>query len=51
MDVIYPCCAGLDVHQQTVVACTRIAGDSLPLQELRSFDSTTSGLLALCDGP
>ncbi len=26
MDVIYPRCAGLDVHKQTVVACARIAG-------------------------
>lgn len=25
MDVIYPRCAGLDVHKQTVVACVRIA--------------------------
>ncbi|RAR72955.1 hypothetical protein AX018_10741, partial [Paracidovorax anthurii] len=27
MEVIYPRCAGLDVHKQTVVACARIAGD------------------------
>ena len=31
MDVIYPRCAGLDVHKQTVVACVRIAGDGVPL--------------------
>jgi hypothetical protein len=49
MDVIYPRCAGLDVHKQTVVACMRIAGDGAPLQEVRTFDTTTSGLLALCD--
>ncbi len=49
MDVICPRCAGLDVHKQTVVACVRIAGDGAPLQEVRSFDTTTSGLLALAD--
>ena len=27
MAVIYPRCAGLDVHKQTVVACARVAGN------------------------
>jgi hypothetical protein len=27
MDVLYPRCAGLDVHAGTVVACVRIAAD------------------------
>ena len=49
MDAIYPRCAGLDVHKQTVVACVRIARDGPPLQEVRTFDTTTSGLLALAD--
>jgi transposase len=49
MDVIYPRCAGLDVHKQTVVACVRIVGDGPLLQEVRTFATTTSGLLALCD--
>ena len=49
MDVIHPRCAGLDVHKQTVVACVRIARDGAPLQEVRSFDTTTSGLLALAE--
>ena len=49
MQVIYPRCAGLDVHKQTVVACVRIAGDGSPSQQVRSFDTTTSGLLALAD--
>src|SRR3984893_7304580 len=47
MEVIYPRCAGLDVHKQTVVACVRIAGDGAPVQQGRSFDTTTSGLLGL----
>jgi transposase len=49
MDIIYPRCAGLDVHKQTVVACARIAGDGAVLQEVRTFATTTSGLLALAD--
>jgi transposase len=49
MEVIYPRCAGLDVHKQTVVAGVRIAGDGAPLQQVRTFPTTTSGLLALAD--
>lgn len=49
MEVIYPRCAGLDVHKQTVVACVRLAADGAPVQQVRSFDTTTSGLLALAD--
>jgi transposase len=50
MEVIYPRCAGLDVHKQTVVACMRIAeGGAPPLQQVRTFATTTSGLLALAD--
>ncbi len=49
MDVIYPRCAGLDVHKQTVVACARIAGDGPAVQEVHTFETTTSGLLALTD--
>ena len=49
MDVIYPRCAGLDVHKQTIVACARLAGNGPLLQEVRTFATTTSGLLALAD--
>lgn len=49
MEVIYPRCAGLDVHKVTVVACVRIARDGPPQQEVRTFETTTSGLLALAD--
>jgi transposase len=49
MEVIYPRCAGLDVHKQTVVACVRIAGNGAPVTAVRTFASTTSGLLALAD--
>ena len=33
MDVIYPRCAGLDVHKQTVMVCVRAASDGSSLQE------------------
>lgn len=49
MDVIYPRCAGLEVHKQTVVACVRIAGDGPLHQEVRTFETTTTGLLSLSD--
>ena len=48
MQVLYPRCAGLDVHKDVVVACVR--GVSTPVhQEVRSFHTTTSGLLNLAD--
>jgi transposase len=50
MEVIYPRCAGLDVHKQTVVACVRISRDgAAPMQEVHTFETTTSGLLQLGD--
>ena len=47
MDVLYPRCAGLDVHKDTVVAAVRIAADGPANTEVRTFDTTTPGLLAL----
>lgn len=49
MEVIYRRCAGLDVHKETVVACVRIAEHGAPIQEVRTFRTTTSGLLGLVD--
>src|SRR3984885_12265232 len=49
MEVLYPRCAGLDVHQQTVVACARIASGSTVQQEGRTFGTATGDLLALAD--
>ena len=49
MEVMYPRCAGLDVHKRTVVACVRLAGDGAPQQEVRTYATTTSGLLELAD--
>ena len=50
MDILYRCCAGLDVHKQTVVACVRrldLAGRVH--QEVRAFGTMTADLLALAD--
>lgn len=49
MDAIYPRCAGLDVHKQTVVARVRLSIDAGPRQEVRTFSTTISGLLELAD--
>ena len=49
MDFLYPRCAGLDVHKDTVVACVRVAIDGNAQAEVRTFDTTTPGLLALAD--
>jgi transposase len=49
MEVLYPRCAGLDVHKDTVVACVRLASEGAVQSEVRTFDTTTPGLLALAD--
>jgi transposase len=49
MEVLYPRCAGLDVHKDTVVACLRLAAEGATRSEVRTFDTTTPGLLALAD--
>jgi transposase len=48
MEVLYPRCAGLDVHKQTVVACVRCVS-SPSAHEVRSFATTTRELLELAD--
>jgi transposase len=50
MDVLLHCCAGLDVHKKTVVACIRRITDAGRLeQQVCSFGTTTAELLALAD--
>jgi transposase len=49
MDVIHARCAGLDVHKKTVVACVRVTEPGRVRHEVRSFATTTRGLLALAD--
>jgi transposase len=50
METLHRCCAGLDVHKKTVVACIRRITDAGRLEEqVRSFGTTTAELLALAD--
>jgi len=49
MEVLYPHCAGLDVHKDTVVACVRHMVDGSVRREVRTFKTTTTELLALSD--
>jgi transposase len=49
MEVVHARCAGLDVHQRTVVASVRVATDATVVQEVQTFATTTAGLLALAD--
>jgi transposase len=49
MNVLHEQCAGLDVHKQTVVACRRVMAGAQVAREVRSFPTTTRGLLALAD--
>ena len=48
MEVLYPRCAGLDIHKDSVVACVRCVSPPAH-QEVRHFPTTTTGLLALAD--
>jgi transposase len=49
MEVLHPRCAGLDVHKDTVVAAIRLAINAELKTEVRTFSTTTPGLLALSD--
>lgn len=47
MEVMHKCCAGLDVHKNVIVACVRLTLRRKVERECRTFDTTTTGLLAL----
>jgi transposase len=49
MEVLHPHCAGLDVHKDTVVACVRHMVNATVKREVKTFATTTKGLLALAD--
>ncbi len=50
MDILFPQCAGLDVHKRTVVACTLTsAGRAAPQRATATFGTMTADLLALGD--
>ena len=49
MEVLYPRCAGLDVHAGSVTACARIATGAQVTYDHRTVPTTTRGLLALVE--
>src|SRR6516162_394378 len=49
MEVMYPRCAGLDVHKETVVACVRIVAGGEVSRSVRTFATTTASLIELGD--
>src|SRR5437667_6512347 len=49
MELLYPRCAGLDVHARTVVACARIASAGTVTYHQRTVATTTQGLLEFAD--
>jgi transposase len=49
MEVLYPRCAGLDVHAGSVMACARIATGSQVTYEHLTVATTTRGLLELAE--
>jgi transposase len=50
MDLLYPCCAALDVHKVSLTACVRRwSPDDPDAHEIRSFPTTTAGLERLRD--
>jgi transposase len=50
MDIVYACCAGLDVHKETVVATVRRRLDNGKVhQQTRTYGTMTEQLLELAD--
>ena len=49
MEVLYPRCAGLDVHKDSVVACIRIASGGEVVTEVQTFNTTTASLVSLSE--
>jgi transposase len=49
MEVLYPRCAGVDVHAGSVTACVRIASGADVTYQHRTVAATTQGLLDLAD--
>jgi len=50
MEVLYPRCCGLDIHQKTIVACVLLTeADGTPHRFVRTFGTMTADLLALGD--
>jgi transposase len=48
MEVIYPCCGGIDVHEEFVVVCLSRVQQGQRHKELRRFATYSADLRALC---
>ena len=49
MEVLYPHCAGLDVHKDSVVVCVRHMADGKVTNAIKTFKTTTRELMALSE--
>jgi transposase len=50
MEVVHPCCCGIDIHKRSVTACVLTPGPAgHPIKEVRTFATLTDDLLALGD--
>lgn len=49
MEVMYPRCAGLDVHKEMVVACVRLATAGEASHVVRTFTTTTASLIEMSE--
>lgn len=50
MQVLYPCCCGLDIHKKFVVACLlTTSADGQVVKEVRTLSTMTHSLLGLVD--
>jgi transposase len=49
MEVLHQRCAGLDIHKKTVVAAIRLTEGNKVITEVKTFATTTAGLLVLAD--
>ena len=49
MEILYPRCAGLDVHKESVMACARVVAGASVRHDSAEFATTTRGLLQLAE--
>ena len=50
MQVLYPCCCGIDIHKKFVVAClTTTEADGSVQKDIRTFSTMTHDLLSMLD--
>jgi transposase len=49
VEVVHPKCAGIDVHKRQVTVCVRVAQARQVRREVRTYETTTRGLVQLMD--